>query len=131
MLRDNFLAALHDVVVACREAAQRHRAASESCTRNDVRLLADFASARDKEADRIAEFMMPQDDLPPGMPEERELFESAVSLATVAFSQDETAGLFERLDAKELDVAEAAQAGLDASHEDSLTGMVTALRNDA
>lgn len=131
MLRDDFLAALHDLVVACREAAQRHRAAAESCTGSDARLLTDCATARDKAADRIAEFMMSQDDLPPGMPEERELFESAVSLATAAFSQDETAALFERSDAKELDVAEAAQAAFDASHENSLTGMLTALRNDA
>jgi hypothetical protein len=75
--------------------------------------------------------MMSHDDLPPGMPEEREFIEAAVSLATAAFSQDETATIFERSDAKELEVAEAVQAALDARHEDSLTGMLTELRNDA
>ncbi|MDA0703369.1 MAG: hypothetical protein O3A96_09065 [Proteobacteria bacterium] len=93
MLRDDFLAALHDVVVACREAAQRHRAAAESCTGSDTRLLTGCAAARDRAADRIAEFMMTHDDLPPGTPEERELFESAISLATAAFSQDEIGAL--------------------------------------
>lgn len=131
MLRDDFLAALHDVIVACREAAQRHRATAESCTGSDAKLLTDTAAARDHAADRIAEFMMAHDDLPPAAPEERELVESAVSLATAAFSQDEISALFERSDAKEKEVAEAAQAALDAGHDDSLTGMLTELRDAA
>jgi hypothetical protein len=131
MLRDDFLAALHDVVVACREAAQRHRASAEGCSAADAKLLNDVAAARDRAADRVADYMMSHDDLPPGMPEEREFIEAAVSLATAAFSQDETATIFERSDAKELEVAEAVQAALDARHEDSLTGMLTELRNDA
>lgn len=132
IIRSSLLVALNDLIIACREAASRHRTAAEAVDNRDLEHeLRRLADARTALADDLAEIVKKKGDIPNAPPDERELLETVAARVKAALGTDETARLLDGCQAKEDRVAEAAEAALGENLDAPLRRRLNALRDDA
>ena len=111
ILRDERLLALHDLVEACRASAQQTEIAAEVLSEGSlVKQLEALAAQRRRDAEELCEPILESEDIPPALPEERGLLESAVAAAKAAFAADGGAAILEDCREKEQNVLRCAEA---------------------
>lgn len=131
-LRDEDLIAINELIVACREAADRHGTVADLV--QDRHLAAELSAlGRDRAAvaDELAEAVIAKDDIPNAPSEEKVLLEAAATRLKAAISRDDTLKLLEDCKAKEDRVAEISATSLSNEVEESLRQMISSLRADA
>ncbi len=132
LLRSEYLVALNDLIVACRDAAACHLRAARLI---EDRALADELTALGKDREAIAEqlaaAMLTKDDIPNAPDSEKVLLDAVATRLKSALSRDDTLQLLHDSEVREDAVTEAARALLRRDDEDGLHEKVSALRDDA
>ena len=132
ILRSDEQIALNELIVACREAANGHRTAADLVSQEAlVQQLREVARDREAMAEKLAELVLEEDDIPDAPSAEKELLESAVARLKLVISDDEVLQALEDCKLKERKVVEAAEALLATGPEDALRQDVEALKADA
>lgn len=131
LLRNAYLVALNETIVACREAGQYHAQAAESAPLEDLgRALRELSQDREKAADELAEFVIAEEDIPNTSSDEKVLLQAAATRLKLAVGAA-TQQLLEDCGAKEESLVEAADELLEQDIGDDLRRLVSALREDA
>lgn len=132
ILRDENMMALNDLVVACREAANRITAASEAMDDDGLATrLAALAEQRNAAADELAEIIVSQDDIPNVPNSERELLRNVATRVVAALSDDRQRELLVRCRDADDAIVEAAERVLSLAVGDPADGLARSLRDQA
>jgi hypothetical protein len=132
LLRDDRLVVLHDLVEACRAAAQHCVLAAELLP-DDPRAAAlqALGEKRAAAADFFGERMIAEDDIPGGPPAERSLVGTALARAKAIFADAGTDALLADCRAQEVAVLQEAEAARHGPLRDDEKAAAGALAEDA
>lgn len=134
VLRSDFEAAVHDLLVVCREAGRGHAEAARLVAEPTIAAhLRTLAARRERAADSLAEEVRKRGDIPDAPSGEQNLFHEVVTRAKALVADDERIELLDERIAAErrlLDCAKAAIDTPDAEESGALAQAVRALRDD-
>ncbi len=135
LLRSDFETAVHDLLVACRDAGHGHGEAAEIVAQEDIaaRLRA-LAERREQAADALAEEVRRRGDVPDAPSGERSLLHDVVARSRALIADDERVELLDdRIDAERRlqDSAATALAAEDCEDSGPLVEHVRHLRDDS
>lgn len=132
ILRDETMLALHDLVVASREAANRYETVAQTVEDAGIaERLGQLGRARTAAADALAEIIVSRDDVPGAPNEESELLHNALAKVKAALSDDELRTLLAECRAADEAVVEAADHLLSLEAGAPADDLARTLRDDA
>ena len=131
IIRDEFLVALNDLIVALREAVHCHATAAEAVSNAALAdALRELSRDREASADRLADVMTAKGDIPNVPADEQQLVKSAVIRLKSALSDNEILQALRDCQAAEDRLIEAADATIEQTTDPTLNEQVQALRRD-
>lgn len=131
VLREPHLVALNELIIACRNAANRHRLTADATAGQPMAAdLARLAEDRERAADRCAETVLNHDDIPSAPAPEKAQIETAITWAKAGLSGEPVTTYLADCLAEEDRVREAAKNALAQELNGDLRQEIERLRDD-